>query len=143
VILAFLGYVLFGKSKHEQKRKRPSFPPILTPTHDGGFPTLQTRPVKSQVEERDNQDFGEATWTASFEEQEVAESSIAEAERVTATEQAKADRHLEAAEKALFVPTERTPESPHVEAREGMKWAMIFSPPRAKDPYKAPYSKRS
>lgn len=143
VIIGFLGYLLLGKSKDPKKRRQPAFPPVLTPTHDGGFPPPnQASPEAKQELEMDQRDFGEATWTASPQDGEKEENQpfIMAAEPLGSIEQEKGGVRT-VPQSGIKDPAsvESKQVQQPIDAREGMKWALIFSPPRAKDPYKPPY----
>jgi hypothetical protein len=129
VILAYLGYKLFGglgkkMSQGQPKRKpvrRMAAGPVLTPVEGGGYP----RRVEREAE----------TVEVSKREQPVSQVD----ERRLYTEAVSADLPVhEAVDHSRPAPDENSlMDVP--DPREGLKWALIFSPPRAKAPYRPPY----
>lgn len=129
VILAGLSYLLFGKKK-EQKRRKPTLRPVLTPTADGGYPTVlreeepevrveTTNPFSRSVEYVESDAFGEHSLTPG----NVADIN----DLVVKSEQEEQDQR----QQVYHVSSERATVNP----REAMKWSLIFAPPRSKQPY--------
>lgn len=123
VILVILGYALFGKNRKRTKGSRPQARPVLTPVftpsadRGGTFAPAQTYSRVEPQEEGGNHPF-----TPSMEV--VAERSEAE----VVVRQTQAVEHPQLAQETHKQVRELDP-------REAMKWSIIFSPPRAKQPY--------
>ncbi|WP_134686913.1 hypothetical protein [Brevibacillus migulae] len=119
VILAFLGFKALGRLKGDARNKTSTRRPVLTPVHGGGIP--QPQPGDVMRSEREETVLPQSD---AFSYEETREESAVQAQ--------------------VWEPTPEAPiETPSVQrsakeiaAREGMKWAMIFSPPRAKMPYR-------
>jgi hypothetical protein len=133
LILGYLGYVLFGKQARrgrkmtQGKQQRPP----LTPVDGGGFPRpAEKQPERRKVVRQDPQPApveGRTAEPESLEEERRA--PLAKAEAATAPQVVGSN--------AAGHPSrdEGEPETPSaVDPREGMKWAIIFGPPRAKTP---------
>lgn len=138
VILAFLGFKAIGKVMQEAKKKPVARRPVLTPVHGGGFPMPQPGRaiVTRKEEEREEQDLFpyEDRENEERERERWLDSSVAVQPSFQANTSAVTKRSEQASnQKRVDAFTER----------EGMKWALIFSPPRAKMPYTPPgYQKR-
>jgi hypothetical protein len=130
VILAYLGYKLFGGLGKRMSQGQPEGKPVrrmsagpdLTPVEGGGFPSRVERkaePVEALKQELPVSQDG--------------------------------DRHLYTDAVSAVLPSDEAVDhfsqpAAEVDApvgipnpREGLKWALIFSPPRAKAPYRPPY----
>lgn len=116
LILIFLGYTLFGKSRGYKKRTPTMRPPVLTPVYSPEAP-------REVSESRRN----EASYPP-------VETKTAEEDTVLTTQAANPLIPSAAIEPAVDSSEEPAPPDP----REAMKWAMIFSEPRAKAPYSPP-----
>jgi hypothetical protein len=129
VILAYLGYKLFGglgKRMSEGKAgskpvRRMSAGPVLTPVEGGGFPrhveTVQPDPLRVPMRE-----------------QPVSQA----AEDLPSAETAFAKLPAEDSSAQPLAAAETNSPALAPDPREGLKWAMIFSPPRAKSPLRGP-----
>jgi len=119
VILAFLGFKALGKFKGNAKNKTATRRPILTPVHGGGMPHPQPGNVISTKREETIQPMSsdtpilEGLGGESLTPEQIWEAS---------------------AKEPIDTPTVQR-SGKEISAREGMKWALIFSPPRAKMPY--------
>ncbi|HZG16251.1 MAG TPA: hypothetical protein VE710_14715 [Candidatus Bathyarchaeia archaeon] len=119
VILAFLGFKAIGKLKGDAKNKAGSRRPVLTPVHGGGM--SQPRPgnvISPTKEETIEPKYAETHSLVDLREDSSAPDHVLEASLEEPIETASVQRNV-----------------PVISAREGMKWALIFSPPRAKMPY--------
>ncbi len=148
-ILFLLGYLLFGGGR----RSRPSSAPrrnVLTPVSGGGIPRLGRTAVPMAE--------GESSW-----QHNTPISRLPEPKSPVEPADSPMSYALDG-EAASFAPTtigdasdflpdvKTTPDAPankpntdydgRWNAREGMKWALIFSPPRAKDPFTPPHRRR-
>jgi hypothetical protein len=150
IVLAYLGYKLFGLGKHGQRRGTRQAAPrrdVLTPVQGGGIPRrADVQPVTEQPKQPEPDDFGEATWTASPDVYAAEAKEIAGAAETPFAEGKAADARLDAgtdhaapARLAAETKPQAAREIDDSDARQGMKWALIFSPPRAKEPYAPPY----
>jgi len=119
VILAFLGFKALGKLKGNAKNKTGTRPPILTPVHGGGMPHPQPGNVISTKREESIQPMSSDTHSLG----ELREESSSPEQAWEAS-----------AKEPIDTPTVQR-SGTDISAREGMKWALIFSPPRAKMPY--------
>lgn len=128
IILAFFGVKMLGQMKGAAKKK-PSVrrPPILTPVHGGGIEP--PRPGRAIVERERGEEWEEET-LATQDSRGYAESMQPVRPDPPAP--------TYAASAVAVRQTEAAPAQSEMSVREGMKWALIFSPPRAKDPYRPP-----
>ncbi|MDA5108665.1 hypothetical protein O3V59_09850 [Brevibacillus thermoruber] len=134
LILGYLGYLLFGKQARRGRKMtqgKQQLPP-LTPVDGGGtVRPMETRPERRMVVRQEPQ-------PAPMEER-TAEPEWLEEERRVPLAKAEAAPAAQAAQavgpSAAGHPSrgEGAPETPTaLDPREGMKWAIIFGPPRAK-----------
>jgi len=140
VFIIYLFAKLFGAVRQkgtQQRTRQQAIParPVLTPVAGGG--TWQPKTGTSMVREAK-----ESTRMSAHEgesEREQPSPVFAVTESIAATAAAPAvDTGLRKAIGAESVAASRFSSAAVPDAREGMKWAMIFSPPRAKLPYKRP-----
>jgi hypothetical protein len=127
VLLAYLAYQAFRNRKEGEKHVKGGRP-VLTPVHGGGFPRPhagQRKEGKRLVPRDTAPDTSAAEAPAPYPQEEQFMATPAEPQ--PAAESGKAS--LE------------NGEGFHA-SREGMKWALIFSPPRAKMPYVPPTQPR-
>ena len=133
VILVYLGYKLFGKQGKKQTTRQPGR--NLTPVETGGVPPHgQPHPHPRRVR-------------ASSRHEPVAPiESVAREVSDAAYERAAADESSpkRAVPSQGGEPASVLPETakPKLDPREGMKWALIFGPPRAKSPYASSLARR-
>lgn len=131
LILGYLGYLLFGKQARRGRKMtqgKQQLPP-LTPVDGGGtVRPMETRPERRMVVRQEPQ-------PAPMEER-TAEPEWLEEERRTPlakAEAAPAAQAVGSGEAGHPSRGEGAPETPTaLDPREGMKWAIIFGPPRAK-----------
>lgn len=132
ILLVILGYTFFGKQiKQAKQTKKPRTPqrPVLTPVFTPSTarrevrPTQIYEPVSPPVENADN------PYSPAEEEAQVPDEGKSTPQpmfQITFKEQAQRDHQPQQVHPS---------ETPTVDPREAMKWALIFSPPRAKQPY--------
>ncbi len=125
VILAFLGFKAIGKVRRDAQKRPGAQRPVLTPVHGGGFPKPEPGRVivSRKEEEREEQVM------FPYEDKSLSEQPAFQEMKPIMTHTAKKPANVNRAN--AFT------------EREGMKWALIFSPPRAKMPYTRPgYQKK-
>lgn len=140
VILAFLGYKIFGKGGKKVSQGKPTR--TLTPVNDPeGFPVSPPPPKISKERKA-------VRASAKYEpiQPESMEGVGVEQEWAFA-EPSRASRgpSLKVSDPSRTVPAEpqQAVSHPlHVDPREGMKWALIFGEPRSKAPYAPPASRK-
>ncbi|WP_147512804.1 hypothetical protein [Brevibacillus massiliensis] len=147
LLLVLLGYTVFGgKPKGQRQRQHPRR--VLTPVEGGGraapVPTVTIPPVvekKQWAEAEGTGTEGDPDWTAPplapapESTAELADGSsyyLPEVQPRTEYQQAEVKTDLAP---LATLPDEKSEQLAAARAREGMKWALIFSPPRAKMPY--------
>jgi hypothetical protein len=128
LIVALIGYKFFGKGAKKMAQGKPRRQ--LTPVESGGYPN--TAPPGERQIVRASSKY-EPIASESMEgvgvEQEWAFAE-SDDERKAAAERKKPVQ--------AEVQSEAEPTAPHVDPREGMKWAIIFGEPRAKAPHGTP-----
>ncbi|NGQ94118.1 hypothetical protein G3578_02885 [Brevibacillus sp. SYP-B805] len=122
-LLAYLAYQAFRTRREGEKRAKGQRP-VLTPVHGGGFP----RPHVGQREEGERLAPPDTPADASAVEERDAtpQEEMLVAVSLAPPTAAASDRTSVEKGEGIHTP------------REGMKWALIFSPPRAKMPYLPP-----
>jgi hypothetical protein len=132
LIAGFFGYLLFGK-KGKQGRSmsqgKPQRPP-LTPVDSGDFPLpadVELQPERRMVVRQESRsDMEERAAEPEWLEEEL-HMPLANVEAAPAAQVVGSDAALQPS------PAEQATEKPTaLDPREGMKWAIIFGPPRAK-----------
>lgn len=141
VFLFYLVAKLFGamrqKGTSQRSPRRTAIPagPVLTPVAGGGtWPSQAGRSMKQEKaapERMSAHEGGAADDQSSVPLVTLDYLSAADTPPVS-------DSGLGMAIGAEPSATSRLSSLPAPDAREGMKWALIFSPPRAKQPYKRP-----
>ncbi|USG63863.1 hypothetical protein NDK47_17065 [Brevibacillus ruminantium] len=131
LILGYLGYILFGKQTKKPQRGRPARRPVLTPVESGGWPWEQEQEERRTVTPLENRkvmspekDIYAEDW------QEVA----ADAQPLPTYEE---EPSVEVEKPSVAAAATKTPNAEkqhqnHLDAREGMKWAIIYGAPRAR-----------
>ncbi|MFY0545092.1 hypothetical protein [Brevibacillus sp. H7] len=130
VILGYIGYKLFGGlGKRAGKGVSQGKPRqvVLTPVEGGGFPRWEQRSKPEEVSERMDSNEAKAAWT------ETEDGNLNAAEPSTRGEFLVSDPDPEEKKDALDL---------DLDPREGLKWAIIYGPPRAKAPYAPSYLSR-
>jgi hypothetical protein len=125
-IIAYLIYKGFQARKEWAKRTQIPQRPVLTPVHGGGFPSPQsgTSMAVKRVEQRDSI---------------VKEADDKPVSEMTAPRENGAESHASSPYAVLAYDEAAENMAIHADAaREGMKWAIIFSPPRSKMPHRFP-----
>jgi hypothetical protein len=125
VILGFFGYKLLGRLGRRAGKGLSQGQPrtvVLTPVEGGGFPLRKEHPESVEDIQR----------LESAVVQGKAEGSFFEGEQLP--NPVPPDAPIETA-------TTQTDE-PVFDPREGMKWAIIYGPPRAKEPHAPPFLAR-
>ncbi|MFM1651509.1 hypothetical protein ACI7RC_05355 [Brevibacillus sp. B_LB10_24] len=147
LLLVLLGYTVFGgKQKRQRQRQHPRR--VLTPVEGGGrpapVPTVTVPPVEEKklwAEAEGTGTEGDPDWTApppaptpvtTLEPAEGSSYYLPEVQPRTEYQQAEVKADLAP---LGTLPGENSEQLAAARAREGMKWALIFSPPRAKMPY--------
>lgn len=125
VIIGYIGYKLLGVlGKLGQQTAKPRRH-VLTPVQGGGY----SRPAEDNVGQ-EFAEYGEVTRTTN----EASSVRISDGVASVRPDMRQAKTRTE----VDLVPDEEDWNATS-EAMEGMKWALIFSPPRAKAPYVPPY----
>ncbi|KKX55945.1 hypothetical protein [Brevibacillus borstelensis] len=132
VILGYLGYKLLGLKGNKKPNQKPAPRPVLTPADGGGWPWEQ-----EQEERRTVTSLEPRPEAAPAMESNVQTEGWQESEHLVTLETAvEAERPLERKESASAPAVSREEEQHDTfDPREGMKWAMIYGPPRARTPH--------
>ncbi|MEJ8548015.1 hypothetical protein [Brevibacillus borstelensis] len=133
VILGYLGYKLFGLKGDKKRQQKPSPRPVLTPVESGGWPLEPEQEERRTVTRLDSQPEAAPVIESSMQTEGWSESDRLKSQLETAAE---AERPLRAKESAGAPSVTREEEKREtLDPREGMKWAMIYGPPRARTPH--------
>ncbi|MGD8189031.1 hypothetical protein ACQCN2_03415 [Brevibacillus ginsengisoli] len=123
VILVALGYLFFGKNRKKPKNSRrpiprPVFTPVFTPSagQGGTYEPSQTYTPDTPLDENLDNPFtpSQEVSTESSEVMSVSAERFHEIESKETTQERSTQK---------------------LDPREAMKWSIIFSPPRSKQPY--------
>ncbi|MGE5701710.1 MAG: hypothetical protein ACM32O_04200 [Clostridia bacterium] len=139
VILGYIVYRMLGLEKkkgEKDKRKRRALPP-LTPVENGGQPgrmTVGQKPNEPEVM------YAEGDSEAEEPNREWEPIPQASVTRVTPSEPSEAGAIVPIFQDAAPIQTHVSTEPQRVvtreQVRDGMKWAIILSPPRSKAPFR-------
>lgn len=143
VLLIIIGYKLFKGQGETARRKRPyGFPPVA----GGGIPRPSSVPVPPKPVEYRLPPTAEETPSGLPSAGETAAFDLVEKpapEPMVPSSSADRDGALSQKKQASPPPAVAAPSaawnSVPIDPREGMKWSLIFSPPRSRNPYVPPW----